>query len=423
MEEIATVNYTSKPDTRRRWALALSLGISVFIGYLDRLNVSFAVPLLAQEMGWDSQQIQDYGSLLMSLFYVGYGLGNLFLTPFAARLGPRNALLIIVLLWSLFTAMGAMFSQWLLVFAASRVLLGVTEGPHFPLMSALTKRWFPPQERARANSCWIAGLFLAMLTAPLLFVPLMDAYGWRAGFYLLALLGLVVTWPLIFLLVQNDPGRCSATGDAERQHIARGLATERTEQLAPQPWHGLLRQPTFLLLLGAGMVNNVVGLGVASWLPTYFIQKKGIPYHELSWLVPMPFIFSLLGIALWSQLGDRLNRRALLAACGYLGAAGGIYLAPQAESLWLTVVGFCFATATISAFTCAEFALVQRVLPATTVASGVGIYNGLSTMIGGGLGPVIVAPIIGDGSGTTVVSLVALFNAALLLLLHRRLRY
>ncbi|GLP97789.1 MFS transporter [Paraferrimonas sedimenticola] len=408
--------------TGYRWRLALVLGISLFIGYLDRLNISFAIPLMAQEFGWSSDEIQDYGGWLMSLFYVGYGIANIFLSPLASRFGPRKSLLCIVALWSLFTAMGAWASQWLMVFAASRVLLGLAEGPHFPMMAQLTKNWFPLNERSRANSLWISGLFLAMLAAPFIMVPMMETFGWRAGFYILAAAGLLITWPLIWIWVKDKPQQVANLHPDELAHIEAG-ATETTSDTPSLRWHQLLRNKSYLAILFAGMMNNVVALGIASWLPTFFTEKKGIPYEELTWLVPLPFVFSLIGLVFWSQIGDRLNRRAIVAATGFIGASVAIFIALEAQSLWLTVVGFSAATFCISAFPTAEFALVQKILPGDSIASGVGLYNGLSTMIGGGLGPVLVAPIIGDGSGTWIVSVVAIANGLLLLTLYRRLRY
>ena len=81
----------------RRWQLSLVLMVTFFVGYLDRLNITFALPLMAAEFGWSEVQTQDYGSLLMGLFYGGYGLANIFLTPFAVRFGPRRSLLIIII--------------------------------------------------------------------------------------------------------------------------------------------------------------------------------------------------------------------------------------------------------------------------------------------------------------------------------------
>ena len=62
-------------------------------------------------------------------------------------------------------------SQVLLLFMATRVLLGLAEGVHFPMMSQLTKTWFPLHERSRANGLWVAGIYLAVLSAPLALVP------------------------------------------------------------------------------------------------------------------------------------------------------------------------------------------------------------------------------------------------------------
>ncbi len=83
----------------RRWQLALVLGVTFFVGYLDRLNISFAVPLIAAESAWTEAQTREYGSLLMGLFYAGYGVANILLTPWAARLGPRRSQLINVVRW------------------------------------------------------------------------------------------------------------------------------------------------------------------------------------------------------------------------------------------------------------------------------------------------------------------------------------
>ena len=41
-----------------------------------------------------------------------------------------------------------------------------------------------------------------------------------------------------------------------------------------------------------------------------------------------------------------------------------------------------------------EFAIVQRIVPRSHVASGVGLYNGFTMMVGGGLGPAVVGGVV-----------------------------
>lgn len=408
---------------QRRWQLALVLGVTFFVAYLDRLNITFALPLMAAEFNWSERETQDYGALLMGLFYAGYGLANIFLTPLAVRFGPRRSLLAIILLWSLFTALGAWVSQWLMLLMATRVLLGISEGVHVPMMTQLTKNWFPLEERARANSIFVSGLFLAVMLSPLILVPLMSDFGWRTGFVLIALFGLILSLPLVAWLVHDTPRQNPRITAGELAYIRAGREREQALENTQVSWTELFSMPQFLLLALIGSINNVVALGFSSWLPTYFTHNRGVPFEDITYLVAAPYAFSLLGIGLWAWLGDKFNIRAPLAALGFASAGTMIYLALQSDSLAVVMVCFSIAVFFISAYNACEFAMLQRVVPLEKMAPAMGVYNGCTTIIGGGLGPFIVSPIIAQGGPFWVVSAIALVNGALLLWAWRLVRY
>jgi hypothetical protein len=67
--------------------------------------------------------------------------------------------------------------------------------------------------------------------------------------------------------------------------------------------------------------------------------------------------------------------------------------------------------------------MLQRIVPLAKIAPAMGVYNGCTTIIGGGLGPFIVSPIISQSGPTWVISAIALLNAALLLWAWRLIRY
>ncbi len=73
-----------------RWQLPLVLLVSVLIAFFDRMNISYAIPKIAQDYGWSVAEIGKYGGFLMSIFYVGYGLANIFLSPVGERFGARR---------------------------------------------------------------------------------------------------------------------------------------------------------------------------------------------------------------------------------------------------------------------------------------------------------------------------------------------
>ena len=414
---------------KERWRLAYALMISLFIGYLDRVNISLALPLMAEDFGWSEGELRTYGGQLLSLFYVGYGVANLFLSPLGGRIGPRKSLIIIVILWSVFTAMGAVFSQMLLVLLASRVLLGLSEGIHLPMMNMLMKSWFPLHERGRANSIWISGLFLAILLSPVILVPIMSALGWRSGFYLLAIAGLVITLPLIWKFVWDTPQLSPRVSAEENAVIAEAINAERdVENTDLTRLSGLLRNPNFLLLISIGILNNLVGLGFMSWLPSYFTTTRGLDFADLTYVAPLPYALSLLGIWLWATRGDRHDIRAALGALGYLGAGLFVYLALGADTIFESVAYFSCGVFFMSAFPACEFALLQRVVPHQSMALAGGIYNGMTMLIGGGLGPIVIGIIIGDPeagdrAGLLSLPILCIGISALLFTAYRRLRY
>jgi len=401
-----------------RWKLVATLGVTFLIAYYDRLNISLAMPLIAVENSWSAAETASSGALLMGLFYAGFGVASVLLTPLGARLGARRSLVIIVLLWSLFTSLGAWLSQFMMVFMASRVLLGLAEGIHPPMMNQLTNRWFAPAERSRANSIFVSGLFLSILTAPLVLVPIMERYGWRSGFYVLAAGGVLVSLPLVLRYVHDRPRRHPRVSEA-----LAGVLERRAEEFDPafHPTWQLLRERPFQLIMAGGIVNNAVALGIASWLPTYLSNLDGVAYGDLSWLAAIPYAASLLGLATWAVIGDRTNRRAVVAAVGYFGAgilAAGALMAGSANIVWLTITLLSCAVFCVSSYTASEFAIVQRIVPRARVAEGIGLFNGLTTMIGGGLGPWIVGGIVDGGAGTddlvTIFGLCVLVSALLL---------
>jgi MFS transporter, ACS family, D-galactonate transporter len=60
------------PDRKTRWLIPVVLAITVFINYLDRNNLSLAIPRLAQDFSWSDREVGAKGELLLAAFYVSY---------------------------------------------------------------------------------------------------------------------------------------------------------------------------------------------------------------------------------------------------------------------------------------------------------------------------------------------------------------
>jgi sugar phosphate permease len=414
---------TAIPIGGIRWRIPIVLAVTVFINYLDRNNLSLALPRIAEDFGWTDRQVGSNGQLLLAAFFLPYALSNMFLSPFAERFSPKRSLIAAITAFSVFTILCGLFGQSFTALIVLRLLLGLGEGVHFPMLSLLTSRWFPLKERSRANSLWCMGILLATAIAPLMIIPLIKMIGWRSTFAVLGTAGVLLSIPLVGFFVQDEPSKDSRVSESELAYIHAGhrLADGAIPQSA------YVGDRRFWLLVLAGTLNAFCVFGILNWLPTYFNRAKGIDFDRLGWPLAIVFAAGIVGIFLMAYLGDRLQRRTLLASVGFLLASIIVYLASSANTLGLLVSLFALAVFCQSAYSAQEYAIVQRLLPATQVGSGTGLYNGLSVLFGGVGGSLIPGSLIAyTGSfeaGILSIVVGALLAALVMFVLSRMMKY
>lgn len=415
------------PARSIRWRIPLVFGLTFFVNYLDRNNLALALPRIAEEFGWTDKQTGEYGQYLLGAFFLALGLSNIFLSPLAQRLGPRRGVVLAIAAFSVVTILQAPLGQYLVILIMLRLLLGLGEGFHVPMMSEITSRWFPRSERSRANAIWNVGILLATALGPLILVPLISSIGWRPTFAVLGIVGMVISIPLVLLVVHDEPRRAYGVSEEELAYIAQGSGDADKASATGKQSRGYLRLPSFWLIVLAGTLNAFCGYGVLNWLPTYFARTKGINFSNLGWPLAIIFSAGVVGVLLMAVVGDRINRRVMLMSGGYIVAAIAVYLATNMTTLAPLVALFALGVFFQSAYTGHEFAVVQRVVPEGSVGSGSGVYNGLSILIGGVGGSLIPGTIVAiTGSFTAaMLSIVAgaVLAAIVLFVLARVLRY
>lgn len=419
-----------RQTTGKRWQLSVVLMVSLMVSYFDRMNISFALPMIAKDYGWTVAETGSYGGLLMSVFFIGYGIANIFLSPIGEKFGPKKSLMTIVVLFTLFACLQAPFGMVLSAFIAIRVLLGLGEGIHAPMMSVLTKRWFPLNERSRANSIWFCGIFVAMLLSPVIVVPLTEAIGWRLMFVVIGLAGIFITLPLFKKFIYDSPEEHPHISKQEIEYIRQGQEGEGEEDSGinfRQNLSILLKRKVYWLVVFIGILNNMVAFGLLTWMPTFFTEGRNLSFNDLIYATSLPYVFSIIGALFWAYLGDKTNRRGVISGFAFLGAGLSIYLAAQASSIPLIITAFSFAIFFGTSFNANEWAFVQRVLPRNRIATGSGIYNGIAMMLGGGFGPILVGGIVSaTGSytnGIISLSVICFICSITLFILGRILKY
>jgi MFS family permease len=250
---------TAKPTrlTAALTAVLILLGISVFINYVDRGNLSIAAPMLKDELGISPSQL----GILLSAFFWTYAC----LQPVAGWLVDRFDVNWVYAIgffaWSLATAATGFLHVFAALFAM-RLIIGIGESVAFPSYSKIIALHIPEEHRGLANSVIAAGLALGPGFGMLLGGLLMARFGWRPFFIVLGLTSLLWVPPWI-------------------KWMPKGHETsQRDNSGAPSLIEFLSMRSAWGTCVGL-FCSNYVNYFLITWLPYYLVRERHLSLNSM----------------------------------------------------------------------------------------------------------------------------------------------
>jgi MFS family permease len=296
-------------NRRRAWIYLFML-LLVTINYMDRSALAVAARSVASEYRLSPVEM----GYLFSSFLWTYVL---FLIPVGIlidRFGTKKVTAYGIGIWSLAIAVtGVAWSFTSLL--AIRLVMGAGEATAIPSCGRITREWMPSRERGLASTIYSAGGFLGPAVGAVIVGPVSAAYGWRASFVLLGILGFV--WLAASLIWFDRPERVRWLSAQEREKIL----AERGPTPEPSLEQGSAR--ALLPLLRCRSIWGIAitqGAGVYSvyfllfWMPSYLQSVRHLNIMQTGLFTAIPWLCGApLSIAL-GVISDRmLSREQLLA--------------------------------------------------------------------------------------------------------------
>src|SRR3954454_217782 len=210
-----TTTSPPRPRGRMRWAIVGMCFLGVSINYLDRANLSIAMPDITKEFGFS----HTLEGLILGAFFWTYAIFQLPAGHFIDRLGARVTYAFAVVWWSVFTALSAAATGAASLFGF-RLGLGVGESASYPASAKVVSKWFPKRERAFASSIYDSGARFGSAVALPVVAALVAWLGWRASFVVTGALG--VFWAVGWFLWYRDPRKKSGLSREELGYIEQG---------------------------------------------------------------------------------------------------------------------------------------------------------------------------------------------------------
>ncbi len=350
------------------WLVAL-LSLNFGILFFDRQAANFMMPAIQPDLGLSNTQV----GMIASGLSLTWAIAGLTVGPISDRLNMRKPILLIATLMfcacSFFSGLAGSF----LALLGARLLMGIAEGGVMPVSHAMIVAEVKPERRGMAMGAGqaLGSSLLGSTAAPLILVPLAAWVGWRTGFFLAAIPGLI-TAALIWWTLREIP---------------KGLAAEEHEASPKISYREAITNRNVVLCSIIAIL--LVSYLVISWsfLPLVLINLKGYSDGMMSGVMAVLGISAAVAGFAVPALSDRYGRKPVFLLFCAVGA-----LLPLGTLAWggsPFVMGAIFF---FGWFCSGLFPLFMATVPAESVdprltATLAGFVGGIGEIVGGVIGP------------------------------------
>jgi ACS family hexuronate transporter-like MFS transporter len=389
------------PARHRRESLTvLLLACGFGVVFLARNALGYLSPFLVADLDLQNRSI----GLLASAYSLAWAVSGFAITA-VTRGFTRRALLTVLLFALGVASLASSFATTFLALFLARLASGIVSGPVMPLMQSYAAQLGSNAHRGLRMGV-VQGLGSTVfggVLAPLILVPIALHWGWRIAFLPVAAMAVASAVLLLRALPSTVADRAQ-----------RVIETKAAPKL---PSSGFVHANILLCsLIGAAMVGwLVVSL---TFYPLYLISVQNRSPAEMSALMSLMGVSSLIAAILVPHLSDRFGRRRVMIAFALLGVVGPLGVLVPHASLSLLAVSVFFGS-----FAGGTFPLFLAVIPAETVGARqlptvIGLIQGISEIVGGVALPLVAgwaadriglqAPLLITLVGTLLAGLFAL---------------
>ena len=329
------------------------------------------MPIIAPDLGLSNQQVGLVASALSFTWAIGGFLGGLWSDRSAHR---KTLLLTAVIAFSLCSFLSGLAASFTALLA-SRLLMGLAEGPILPVSQSLVA--FASADTRRGFNMGVMQNFgsnlLGSFVAPLVLVAIASTWHWRTAFFVAGIPGLIMA--LLIARTVREPVN----------HPNPGSGTGHT---AVHPLEMLRHRNIWLCILMAIFMVAWMVLGWA-FLPLYYVKVRGYTSGQMSVMMSVLGLSAAFFSFLVPGLSDRLGRRPIVISFNLIGLLVPLtvlYFDGPRYLLGLLVFLGWSASGTFPLF---MGTIPSETISARHVAGAVGLVVGAGEVLGGVSAPAI----------------------------------
>ncbi len=292
----------------------------------DRFAISNLSPFIMADLNMTNADL----GMVMGVFAFAWAISGYFVSIISDITANKKRILGIVALLSSVLAFLTGVAPNLVSLLVIRFLMGLLEGPTFPLAQSFALAQSTPKRRGLNMgliSTTSMGL-IANLIAPIALVALSQAFGWRVTFFLTFIPGAIVAYLIFKVLKEPDMGKIAGiTGN-----------NSRSEKPSFKDSLVIFKNRNVRTSMAFGIFIIAWNVGLLTYAPTYLVNFRGFDPTTMSYIMAAFGVGAVVWGAVVPGLSDKFGRKPAIIFFTFLSLLSPLGL------LWFSspvAIGIC----------------------------------------------------------------------------------
>jgi MFS family permease len=434
------------PWSRFHTRMVIALGVA---WVLDGLEITIASAIAAVLTKPETLSLSSTAvGAIATVYLAGEVAGALLFGRLSDKLGRKNLFMVTLGVYLLGNALTAFTlgagAGWVFFLYATRFVAGMGIGGEYAAINSAIDELIPARYRGRVdiavNGTYWGGAILGTLGELFLLHQLSPSVGWRIGFLIGPVLGVVVLlvrrnlpesprWLVMHGRVEEADREIAAIEDEVRSAGGRLAPVDeaRALDIKPAPETGYLTLLKVLFshypgrsVLGASLMISQSFLYNSIFFTYTLVLTKfyGVDAASAPWFLIAFAVGNLVGPLTIGHLFDTLGRKKMIAGTyiisGVLLAGTAALFQAGALTAITQTIAWCVIFFFASAGASAAYLTVSEIFPLEVRAQAIAVFFAIAQCFGA-LGPVIYGHLIGDGSDPFKLFVGYLIGAAVMI--------
>lgn len=282
------------PKGKRTFFIAIMYLMFCF-DFIIRYGFSYLMPLVKGDLNLSNTQV----GLMSSAIFLGMAIFVMPISFLGENHSQRRTISPCGVLWSGATVVCGM-AGGAATLIISRLCVGAGCAAYAPLSTAMITSWFKKSQWGSALGIYNTAMVVGGALGTVVFAALGSAFGWRACFYIIGGISLVICL-LSFMLPDNKKlmtEQASKAGQDDEEDDQIKLNVKDTCKLL------VSNKALLLMCLAAGMALFSVNTG-SSFVAIYYQEVKGMSVNASAMVALITMPFSILATPIGGKILDK----------------------------------------------------------------------------------------------------------------------